>query len=113
VLVYVKGRGIVLNEPSVVAISVNDNSIAAIGRDALLMLGRTPGSLEVRRPMRSGVIADYMVTEAMLSYFITKVCGRVQIFRPEVMYRCPPVSPVLRAELYMMRRSRQGRAPPI
>lgn len=89
VLVYVKGRGIVLNEPSVVAISVNDNRIAAIGRDALQMLGRTPGSLEVRRPMRSGVIADYMVTEAMLRYFITKVCGRVQLFRPEVMVSVP------------------------
>lgn len=89
VLVYVKGRGIVLNEPSVVAISVNENRIAAIGRDALQMLGRTPGSLEVRRPMRSGVIADYMVTEEMLRYFITKVCGRVQLFRPEVMVSVP------------------------
>lgn len=89
VLVYVKGKGIVLNEPSVVAISVNENRIVAIGRDALQMLGRTPGSLEVRRPMRSGVIADYMVTEAMLRYFITKVCGRVQLFRPEVMVSVP------------------------
>ena len=89
VLVYVKGRGIVLNEPSVVAISVNDGKTVAIGRDALAMLGRTPGSLEVRRPMRSGVIADYGVTEDMLHYFITKVCGRVQIFRPEVMVSVP------------------------
>ncbi len=89
VLVHVKGKGIVLNEPSVVAISVNDNSIVAIGREALNMLGRTPGSLEVRRPMKSGVIADYMVTEAMLSYFITKVCGRIQLFRPEVMLSVP------------------------
>jgi rod shape-determining protein MreB and related proteins len=89
VLVYAKGRGIVLNEPSVVAISVNDNKIAAIGRDALAMLGRTPGSLEVRRPMRSGVIADYMVTEAMLRYFIGKVCGRVAFVRPEVMVSVP------------------------
>jgi len=89
VLVYVKGKGIVLNEPSMVAISVNDNSIVAIGREALNMLGRTPGSLEVRRPMKSGVIADYMVTEAMLSYFITKVCGRIQLFRPEVMLSVP------------------------
>jgi rod shape-determining protein MreB and related proteins len=89
VLVYVKGRGIVLNEPSVVAISVNDNKIAAIGHDALAMLGRTPGSLEVRRPMRSGVIADYMVTEAMLRYFINKVCGRTAFVRPEVMVSVP------------------------
>jgi rod shape-determining protein MreB len=88
VLVYVKGRGIVLNEPSVVAISVNENKIAAIGKDALAMLGRTPGTLEVRRPMRSGVIADYMVTEEMLRYFITKVCGRVPL-RPEVMVSVP------------------------
>lgn len=89
VLVYVKGRGVVLNEPSVVAISVNENKIAAIGKDALQMLGRTPGSLEVRRPMRSGVIADYVVTEEMLRYFITKVCGRIQLFRPEVMVSVP------------------------
>jgi rod shape-determining protein MreB len=89
VLVYVKGRGIVLNEPSVVAISVNDNKIAAIGKDALQMMGRTPGSLEVRRPMRSGVIADYVVTEEMLHYFISKVCGRIQVFRPEVMVSVP------------------------
>jgi rod shape-determining protein MreB len=89
VLVYVKGKGIVLNEPSVVAISANDGKPVAIGRDALEMLGRTPGTLEVRRPMRSGVIADYRITEDMLRYFITKVSGRMQLFRPEVMVSVP------------------------
>lgn len=87
VLVYVKGRGIVLNEPSVVAISVNDYMPVAIGKQALQMLGRTPGSLEVRRPMRSGVIADYVVTERMLNYFISKVSNPVS--KPSVMICVP------------------------
>jgi rod shape-determining protein MreB len=89
VLVYVKGKGIVLNEPSVVAISNNDGRPVAIGNDAREMLGRTPGTIEVIRPMRDGVIADYRVTEAMLRYFINRVCGRIQIFRPEVMICVP------------------------
>ncbi len=89
VLVYVKGKGIVLNEPSVVAISNNDGRPVAIGNDAKEMLGRTPGTIEVIRPMRDGVIADYRVTEAMLRYFISRVCGRIQMFRPEVMICVP------------------------
>jgi rod shape-determining protein MreB and related proteins len=89
VLVYVKGKGIVLNEPSVVAISNNDGRPVAIGNDAKEMLGRTPGTIEVIRPMRDGVIADYRVTEAMLRYFISRVCGRIQLFRPEVMICVP------------------------
>jgi len=89
VLVYVKGKGIILNEPSVVAISVNENRMVALGREALQMMGRTPGSLEVRRPMKSGVIADYMVTEAMLAYFIGKVCGRIMLFKPDIMICVP------------------------
>ncbi len=89
VLVYVRGKGIVLNEPSVVAISSNDGKVLAIGNEAREMLGRTPGTIEVIRPMRDGVIADYLVTEAMLRYFITKVCGRIQLFRPEVMICVP------------------------
>jgi rod shape-determining protein MreB len=89
VLVYVRGKGIVLNEPSVVAISNNDGRPVAIGNDAKEMLGRTPGTIEVIRPMRDGVIADYRVTEAMLRYFINRVCGRIQIFRPEVMICVP------------------------
>ncbi|MCB0217500.1 MAG: rod shape-determining protein [Chloroflexi bacterium] len=89
VLVHERGRGIVLNEPSVVAISVNDNRIMAIGVEALEMLGRTPDTIEVSRPLRDGVIADYVVTEAMLRYFITKVCGRMPFFKPEVMISVP------------------------
>lgn len=89
VLVYVKGRGIVLNEPSVVAYSANENRVVAVGEEARQMLGRTPGSIVVTRPMRDGVIADYMITEAMLRYFIGKVCGRFRIFRPEVMVCIP------------------------
>lgn len=89
VLVHEKGRGIVLQEPSVVAISVNDNRIVAVGNEALQMLGRSPDTIEVNRPLRDGVIADYVVTEAMLRYFITKVCGRLRFIRPQVMVSVP------------------------
>ena len=85
VLVYVSGRGIVLREPSVVAISIRDNKIVAVGQEARDMLGRSPESIEVARPMRDGVIADYVVTEAMLRYFIRKVVGRNPLFSPRVM----------------------------
>jgi rod shape-determining protein MreB len=89
VLVYVSGRGIILREPSVVAISIRDNKIVAVGQEARDMLGRTPESIEVARPMRDGVIADYVVTEAMLRYFIRKVIGRNPMFRPRVMVSTP------------------------
>ncbi len=89
VLVFVRGKGIVLREPSVVAISLNDNRIVAVGEEARLMLGRTPETIEVMRPMRDGVIADYVVTEAMLRYFLSKVCGRFRLLRPEVMISVP------------------------
>jgi len=89
VLVYVSGRGIVLREPSVVAISTRDNKILAVGQEAREMLGRSPESIEVARPMRDGVIADYVVTEAMLRYFIRKVVGRNPLFRPRVMISTP------------------------
>src|SRR5512139_846338 len=89
VLVYVSGRGIVLREPSVVAISIRDNKIVAVGQEARDMIGRTPESIEVARPMRAGVIADYVVTEAMLRYFIRKVIGRNPLFRPRVMVSTP------------------------
>jgi rod shape-determining protein MreB len=89
VLVYVRGQGIVLNEPSVVAYSTSDNRVMAVGTEARSMLGRTPGRIAVSRPMRDGVIADYMITEAMLRYFIRKVCGRFSIFRPVVMVCIP------------------------
>jgi rod shape-determining protein MreB len=89
VLAYVSGRGIVLQEPSVVAISTRDNKIVAVGQEARDMLGRTPESIEVARPMRDGVIADYVVTEAMLRYFIRKLIGRNPLWRPRVMISTP------------------------
>ncbi|MCH7484792.1 MAG: rod shape-determining protein [Chloroflexi bacterium] len=89
VLVYVKGRGIVLAEPSVVAVAQRDNSIVAVGSEARDMLGRTPGSIQVVRPMREGVIADYVTTEAMLRYFIRRVMGRISMIKPEVMICVP------------------------
>ena len=88
-LVWVAGEGIVANEPTVVAISSEDNKVVAVGEDAKRMLGRTPESLIASRPMREGVIADYQVTEAMLRYFIGKVSGRFQFFKPEVMVCVP------------------------
>jgi rod shape-determining protein MreB len=89
VLVYEKGRGIVVNEPAVVAVAQRDNSIVAVGREARDMLGRTPGAISVIRPMREGVIADYVTTEAMLRYFIGKTVGRMSMVRPEVMICVP------------------------
>ena len=89
VLVYVKGRGIVIAEPSVVAVATRDNSIVAVGKEAREMLGRTPGSISVVRPMREGVIADYVTTEAMLRYFIRRVMGRISMIKPEVMICVP------------------------
>lgn len=89
VLVYVQGRGIVIQEPSVVAISTRDNKIVAVGQEARDMLGRAPESIEVARPLRDGVVADYVVTEAMLRYFIRRVCGRNPLFKPRVMISTP------------------------
>jgi rod shape-determining protein MreB len=89
VLVWVKGKGIVLQEPSVVAIATNDNKIVAVGSDAREMLGRTPETIEVARPLRDGVIADYVVTEAMLRYFIEKVAGRIRMFKPMIAISVP------------------------
>lgn len=88
-LVYVPGRGVVLNEPSVVAVSDEDNKILAIGLDAKEMIGRTPEHIIAYRPMKDGVIADYRVTEAMLRYYMKKALGRFNIFRPEVMVSVP------------------------
>jgi len=92
VLVYERRRGIVLQEPSLVALALADQRIVALGEEARAMLGRTPDSIEVMRPMRDGVIADYMVTEAMLRYFITRVCGRLQLMfggKPDVAISVP------------------------
>jgi len=88
-LVYLPGRGIVLNEPSVVAVSEQDNSILAIGLEAKDMIGKTPESIMVYRPMKDGVIADYRVTEAMLRYFISKTLGKYNLFKPDVMVSVP------------------------
>jgi len=89
VLVYVKGRGIVINEPAVVALAVRDNTVVAVGDEARRMIGRTPSSISVIRPMRDGVIADYLITEAMLRYFVTKTVGRLSLVKPEVMICIP------------------------
>lgn len=88
-LVWVAGEGLVVNEPTVVAISTDDNKVVAVGEEAKKMLGRTPEALTASRPMRDGVIADYEVTEAMLKYFIGKVLGRFQFFKPNVMVCVP------------------------
>jgi len=88
VLVFVPGEGIVLNEPSVVAIS-DENEVLAVGAEAKSMIGRTPDNIRAYRPMRDGVIADYRVTEVMLRYFLRKALGRFNLFRPEVMVSVP------------------------
>ena len=89
VLVYVKNKGIVLNESSVVAIEKQSGKLIAVGEEARQMLGRTPGSIVAIRPMREGVIADYEVTERMLKYFIGKVIGSKALFKPRVMVGIP------------------------
>src|SRR3984893_3944843 len=88
-LVYLPKRGIIINEPTVVAISVEDNRVLAVGQEAKEMLGRTPETIVAHRPMKDGVIADYRVTEAMLRYFINKALGKWNIFKPEVMVSVP------------------------
>ncbi len=88
-LVFLPGKGIVLCEPSVVAISEIDNKILAVGIEAKKMIGRTPESIITYRPMRNGVIADYRVTEAMLRYYINKVLGKWNLFKPEVIISVP------------------------
>ncbi|MDO8590694.1 MAG: rod shape-determining protein [bacterium] len=88
-LVFVPGKGVVLNEPSVVAVSEQDNRILAVGVEAKNMIGKTPDSIIAYRPMKDGVIADYRVTEAMLRYFIDKALGKWNIWKPEVMISVP------------------------
>ncbi len=88
-LVYLAGEGIILNEPTVVAVTAEENRVVAVGREAKEMLGRTPGNIVAMRPLRNGVIADYTITQAMLSYFIDKACGRSRFFKPEVMICIP------------------------
>ena len=88
-LIYVPKRGIVINEPSVVAVSVDDNKILAVGNEAKDMIGRTPDTIIAVRPLKDGVIADYRATEAMIRYFINKTLGGIRLFRPEVMVAVP------------------------
>ena len=88
ILVFIPGQGIVLNEPSVVAVS-DDNQVLAVGSEAKRMIGRTPDSIRAYRPMKDGVIADYRVTEVMLRYFLRKSLSRYNIFKPDVMVSVP------------------------
>ena len=89
ILVFVPGKGIILNEPSVVAVSKENNKILAIGAEAKTMIGRTPEGIVAYRPMKDGVIADYRVTEAMLRYYINKSLGRWNILKPDVLVSVP------------------------
>lgn len=89
VLVYVKGKGIVLNEPSVVSVDRHTGQVIAVGEEARKMLGRTPGNIVAIRPLKDGVIADYDVTEKMLKYFIEKAVGKRLFFKPRVMVCIP------------------------
>lgn len=88
-LVYLEGKGVVLNEPTVVAVATESGEVVAVGNEAKEMLGRTPEGITASKPLRDGVIADYIITEAMLRYFIDKVCGSSRIFKPEVMICVP------------------------
>lgn len=89
VLIYIKGQGIVLNEPSVVAIDSETKKPLAVGREAREMLGRTPGTVHAIRPMKDGVIADFEITEVMLNHFIKKVNGKGFLSRPRILICCP------------------------
>lgn len=89
ILVFVPGKGIILNEPSVVAVSEDDNKILAIGAEAKIMIGRTPENIIAYRPMKDGVIADYRVTEAMLRHYINKTLGKWNFFKPDVLVSVP------------------------
>lgn len=88
-LVFVPGEGVVINEPSVVAISLFENKVLAVGNEAKEMLGRTPDTIVASQPLRDGAIADYRVTEAMLKYFINRVAGRFRFIRPEIVLSIP------------------------
>jgi len=88
-LVFVPKKGVVINEPSVVAVARDENRVLAVGNEAYRMVGRTPDTITAYRPLKDGVIADYRVTEAMLRYFIGKASGPIRFFRPEVMVSVP------------------------
>ncbi len=88
-IVFTANKGVVLDEPSVVAVAFEENKILAVGQEAKEMTGRTPDTIKVYRPLKDGVIADYRITEAMLRYFIERTCGRVRIFKPELLVGIP------------------------
>ena len=91
VLVHIKGKGIVINEPSVVAINTDTNEVLAVGEEAYLMVGRTPGHIKAIRPLKGGVIADFDVTEAMISYFIDKINVKGFLSKPNIII-CTPTN---------------------
>ncbi len=88
-LVFIPQKGVVVNEPTVVAVSAYDRGVIAVGAEAKEMLGRTPDAIIALRPLKEGVIADYKITEAMIAYFLAKACGRVRFFKPEIMISVP------------------------
>jgi len=88
-LVFAQKKGVVLQEPSVVAVDLDENKILAVGRQANEMIGRAPDTIRVYRPMKDGVIADFVVTQAMIKYFIDKVSGSFRIFKPELVISVP------------------------
>lgn len=92
VLIYVKGKGVVLNDPSVVAIDKSKNKLLAVGEEARQMIGRTPGNIVALKPLKQGVISDYDLTEKMLKYFITKACGNKNMVSPRVVVCVPSES---------------------
>ncbi len=88
-IVFVPGRGFIINEPTIVALSAPDNTVLAVGREAKDMIGRTPDDIVPYRPLKDGVIADYYITKAMLKYFIAKASGQFNMFRPDVVISAP------------------------
>ncbi|MEX2054320.1 MAG: rod shape-determining protein [Candidatus Colwellbacteria bacterium] len=88
-VVFVPGKGFVINEPTIVALSAPDNSVLAVGREAKEMIGKTPGDIKAYRPLKDGVVADYYITRAMLKYFISKAVGQMNIVRPDVIISVP------------------------
>lgn len=107
ILVYIKGKGVVLKEPSVVAFDRDTNKIKAIGEEARLMLGRTPGNIVAVRPLRQGVISDYQVTEKMIKYFIQKALGKKTFRKPRISVCVPSGVTEVEKKLLRMQHIRQ------
>lgn len=88
-VVFLPKKGVVLQEPSIVAVSLPENKILAVGNEAKEMMGRTPDTIKLYRPLRNGVIADFRITQAMLRYFINKVSGKFKFFKPDLVISVP------------------------